>query len=517
MYKKSILYSFIFISGIVISPSSYANAKAGIVILSKGNFYAVDSKNIKRALKRRSPVFEGDILSTGDDAISQVRFIDNAVISLRSNTSLRIDEYKQAGGNIGSKENGVISLLKGGFRTITGAINKNNYKVQTEVASIGIRGTEYEVVLDNGLNVAAWHGSITVKNKIGVIALGLEKKHNFAHIAGSNTLPVGLLYPPSSLMPLRSPIFNAQKKKIKQFKKKPVRPVAFNNKKSVFNPIQSKVRKAYLNPTQIINNTGTIVIPSAVNQRDISAVNLDRIGIAVFNGPDKFFGGRASSGVNGSPVITDNGFGPHELPDFFTAPPNIAIWRNGAAALSETIFNIGTKEISYGKWDKASQTQPIMQIDPLGIANEAAISNYVYWITAQPSAPLAVSNRTGSASYGFGSNFIGSSNSGNFDFNSGSISVNFDTNSISGTIQFGITSFSNWTVNFNGTVRANVLDAQLTSSTVTYGAGPKSIQGELPMIFTGNGATAVAGAFKLEEVNNSSVHAEGVFVMEEGL
>lgn len=49
-----------------------------------------------------------------------------------------------------SSQNAAFRLLRGGFRAVSGAIgkiNKNEYKVSTSVATIGIRGTDYYVYL----------------------------------------------------------------------------------------------------------------------------------------------------------------------------------------------------------------------------------------------------------------------------------------------------------------------------------------------------------------------------------
>ncbi|MBI3067601.1 MAG: hypothetical protein HYY79_01555, partial [Betaproteobacteria bacterium] len=61
-------------------------------------------------------------------------------------TDLKIDNYVYKGVEDGS-ERALMSLLKGGFRTITGIIgraNKQNYTVNTPTSTIGIRGTDHE-------------------------------------------------------------------------------------------------------------------------------------------------------------------------------------------------------------------------------------------------------------------------------------------------------------------------------------------------------------------------------------
>jgi hypothetical protein len=74
--------------------------------------------------------------------------VDGGLLAIRPDTQMKFDEYKFSGKEDGS-ERGVMSLLRGGFRTITGAIgriNKNNYRVNTPTATVGIRGTDHEIL-----------------------------------------------------------------------------------------------------------------------------------------------------------------------------------------------------------------------------------------------------------------------------------------------------------------------------------------------------------------------------------
>ncbi len=174
---------------------------AGFVLMASGKVFAVQSNQEVRALKRRSPFYPGETLRTEAKAKAQVRFRDGSLISLRPKTEIRIDEFRFNEEQLGEDKN-IFTLINGGFRTITGKIGKknpDNYQMKSSVASIGVRGTTYEVVLDNGLNVAAWQGSIDVKNDSGTITLGAEGVFNFAHVATSVSRPVGRMRPPASI------------------------------------------------------------------------------------------------------------------------------------------------------------------------------------------------------------------------------------------------------------------------------------------------------------------------------
>lgn len=89
---------------------------------------------------------EGDTVVTGASGRAQLVMADEAMIALRPDSTLRFDTYRFAGREDGT-EKGILGLIKGGFRTLTGLIgraNKSNYLVRTPTATIGIRGTDHE-------------------------------------------------------------------------------------------------------------------------------------------------------------------------------------------------------------------------------------------------------------------------------------------------------------------------------------------------------------------------------------
>lgn len=90
---------------------------------------------------------EGDLLTTGPKAQAQIRMNDSGILALRPNSRMRIEVFRFSGKADGTEQS-VLSLLRGGFRAITGlvgSLNKDKYKITTPSASIGIRGTDHEV------------------------------------------------------------------------------------------------------------------------------------------------------------------------------------------------------------------------------------------------------------------------------------------------------------------------------------------------------------------------------------
>jgi len=108
-------------------------------------------------LRKGDAVNEGDTLTTAPSAAVQVRMRDGGIVAMRPDSKVKIDNFKFNGKEDGSERTS-FSLIKGGFRAITGLIgrvNKQNYRVATPTATIGIRGTDHEVfVVEPGSKLA---------------------------------------------------------------------------------------------------------------------------------------------------------------------------------------------------------------------------------------------------------------------------------------------------------------------------------------------------------------------------
>ena len=195
----------------------------GKVVINIGGLEA-ENRGDTRKLKRNSKIYRGDTIKTPNRTHTQIRMKDGALLSIRQNTVLRFSEYNFNGSEDGT-ERSLLELIKGGFRTITGAIghrNKRNYSVRTSVATIGIRGTHYGLMLcdagscndekglKDGLHGGVVDGEITTSNESGEHHFNNDE---YFHIASSQQQPTIHLVPP--------PIFhgNADKQKLKQFAK----------------------------------------------------------------------------------------------------------------------------------------------------------------------------------------------------------------------------------------------------------------------------------------------------------
>lgn len=146
--KKTVLFSWIsglLACGLCLSTAQAATT-AGTVAAFKGEVQAVSASGTERPLRSAAAVYVGDTIRTGPGSYVVVEFVDGARTSVRPNSELRIDRYAYGTGEDGA----LMSLIKGGLRTITGGIahqRPESYKVKTAVATLGVRGTEFELRL----------------------------------------------------------------------------------------------------------------------------------------------------------------------------------------------------------------------------------------------------------------------------------------------------------------------------------------------------------------------------------
>lgn len=123
--------------------------EAGRVQFVNGEVSVSDSSGRMLRVQKGAAINEGDTVISAANASAQIRMLDGGFIAVRPDTRLKFDSFK-FGNKGGEPESSFFSLLKGGFRAITGLIghlNKQDYRITTPSATIGIRGTDHETVI----------------------------------------------------------------------------------------------------------------------------------------------------------------------------------------------------------------------------------------------------------------------------------------------------------------------------------------------------------------------------------
>jgi hypothetical protein len=118
---------------------------AGEVEFSRGVGFAQSPGEGPRTLGKGLPLKEGDRLTTSEGATAIIKLQDGTRMTVRPNSELVLQQYQ-------FRENApdnsfLMQMVRGGFRAVTGAISKNApnaARIQTNTATIGIRGTDFD-------------------------------------------------------------------------------------------------------------------------------------------------------------------------------------------------------------------------------------------------------------------------------------------------------------------------------------------------------------------------------------
>jgi len=159
--------------------SASALATVGSVAQLSGTLSVRKADGSVRILSQKSEIVEGDTLATQRDSYAQIKLDDGGQITLKPNTSVKIDNFNFTEAEP-AKDSFLFSLVKGGLRAVTGLVGKRGdreaYKLNTATATIGIRGTTFGVddcmngscdKLESAVYVSVSDGEIIASNDGG--------------------------------------------------------------------------------------------------------------------------------------------------------------------------------------------------------------------------------------------------------------------------------------------------------------------------------------------------------------
>lgn len=202
-YTKRALFIALLMATAITSWQVFAKIpSAGKIVLVTGKAAALSSDGVSRVLKRGGPFYEGDTIETQRKSFVKLKYSDGGIMLLRPATKLIVEKYKYPKKGVGKS---VTNLVKGGLRAVTGVIakrNRDNYKLKTPAATMGVRGTDFTVRFCNGdcTDLEAYgapapdDGLYTGVNKGGIVLANaggsqLYKVGQFGYIAGTQFKP----------------------------------------------------------------------------------------------------------------------------------------------------------------------------------------------------------------------------------------------------------------------------------------------------------------------------------------
>jgi hypothetical protein len=121
----------------------------GQVIWAKGIVSATLPNQTKRTLARKAEIFKEDTVESDASSTAQINLTDGTLLAITENTKIQLEKYNYDKVDK-SKDSYVMSVAKGGLRTITGEIGKNNpseTKTKTPIATLTTLGTDFSVLV----------------------------------------------------------------------------------------------------------------------------------------------------------------------------------------------------------------------------------------------------------------------------------------------------------------------------------------------------------------------------------
>lgn len=440
--------------------------EAGKTLLTRASVFAKRS-NTNITLKRRSKIFERDEIHVGKGGRAQFRMVDQAIISLQENSILQIKRYKFKQGS--GSNSAFLKLLTGGLRTITGVIGKGNkkaYELHTPLATIGVRGTDYEVeIVSTGMYVATWQGTIQLKSylKSGCnMLVGQSQPYMFAYVNPQGKCK-GLQQVPQVFRTGHSS--NIQQVGVK----------------TAVNPVIESLQQALpVSPVKTFKHSG---------------LNID------LSHPAKEINSKSSTLAS-------------SIPTFKVGLERYNLAETGK--VSNFQQSIGGYQVNWGYWNQFSTS---LASNTASENIEASLDGMI-WTAYDPTDASIVAARTGTARYDNVTNSLLNGSSGAINNLQIQMDVNFESGNVTNGALSANTRSDTWVAVFDGKITAGDLDLQLNGASVVDSnpATPSPVReasGFIAGDFIGNNAEAIIGGFGLSEDNEESNHIEGTFIVEE--
>ena len=170
-----------------------------------GEVIAIRSDGTEVELEIGDPIFQGDVLKSGEDGAVGVVLADDTTFSMANNGEMVLDEMVyDPGTQEGSMD---VSIVKGVFTFVSGQIAKTDpdaMTLDTPVATIGIRGTQVGLDFADGktLTTALMEES---DGFVGEIVVTNDGGQQIINVAGQGTTVTAFAEPPSPIFSVTEP------------------------------------------------------------------------------------------------------------------------------------------------------------------------------------------------------------------------------------------------------------------------------------------------------------------------
>lgn len=125
-------------------------ADSGILISAMRGEVVVMSRGQRSVPRVNSEVSPGDHITVGSNGWVTLRFSDGGSFTLRSGSDFTVDRYQYSTAKTAKNDGLLVTLFKGSMRAISGLVskkNRKNYAIRTPTATVGVRGTDHDVMV----------------------------------------------------------------------------------------------------------------------------------------------------------------------------------------------------------------------------------------------------------------------------------------------------------------------------------------------------------------------------------
>ena len=142
-----------------------AATEIGTTAIAKNKVTGALEKQVRR-LKAGDGVYLNEKIETGAKGKAQLIFKDETTLTIGPGSEITLTTFVYDPDP--NKGKVVVRAVKGVFRFITGSLSKKAYKIETPMATMGIRGTIVEAQIRGGwLIVSVYEGGVDLCNRAG--------------------------------------------------------------------------------------------------------------------------------------------------------------------------------------------------------------------------------------------------------------------------------------------------------------------------------------------------------------
>lgn len=154
---------------------SSVNAEENIGQVNKVKTWAYGTRveQKRESLFDRDDAYQNQVIETVKGGAIWIIFNDDTELFMGESGSLTLDEfvYEPFHNSL------ILNLTKGVFRFISGSMESENVQIKTPVSTIGIRGTDVEITIDDtgATTITAFEGTVTIiAEQIGFMTDGCQ-------------------------------------------------------------------------------------------------------------------------------------------------------------------------------------------------------------------------------------------------------------------------------------------------------------------------------------------------------